>query len=66
MAFLIEILCTSEERIACVPPKRRALSEVRGVTTEKSTFFIVIAVRTPNRAQTEGVWKQSGGKHIWT
>jgi hypothetical protein len=34
-----------------VPPKRRFLEYPRGVTSQKTQFFIVIAVKTPNRTQ---------------
>jgi hypothetical protein len=35
----------------CVPPKRRAFSELRGVTTQKIALFTVIAVVIPNPTQ---------------
>jgi hypothetical protein len=31
-----------------VPPKRRAISELHGVTSQKTVSFIVTVVRTPN------------------
>jgi hypothetical protein len=34
-----------------VPPKRRILQETYGVTSQKTTFFIVTAVRTSNLTQ---------------
>jgi hypothetical protein len=35
---------------ALVPPKRRFLQEPRGVTSKKTAFFIVTAVKTINLA----------------
>jgi hypothetical protein len=36
---------------APVPPKRRFLQESHGVTTQKTPFFIVTAVKTSNLTQ---------------
>jgi hypothetical protein len=36
---------------ACVPPKRRFLKESHGVTSQKTPFFIVTAVKTSNLTQ---------------
>jgi hypothetical protein len=36
-----------------VPPKRRFLQQPHGVTSQKTSFFIVTAVKTSNRTNTK-------------
>jgi hypothetical protein len=45
---------------AQVPPKRRFLQEPHGVTTQKTPFFIVTAVKTSNLTKLLCTWV--GGK----
>jgi hypothetical protein len=48
MLFLVHRFLSPWWRWSQVPPKRRFLQEPHGVTTQKTPFFIVTAVKTSN------------------
>jgi hypothetical protein len=51
---LVLLVCYSNrEDERYVPPKRRAVSELRGVRTQKSVLFIVPSVKASNQTRVE-------------
>jgi hypothetical protein len=54
--FLVHRFLSPSWRRCQVPPKRRFLQESHGVTSQKTPFFIVTAVKTSNSTYFRGGW----------
>jgi hypothetical protein len=62
--FLVHRFLSPWWRRRQVPPKRRFLREPHGVTTQKTPFFIVTAVKTSNLTLVQKLYKVEGWRMI--